>query len=83
MAWLFAVIGRKCCYQTQNCEFFVGNPVEGPGLGNLPRHHFSSACLAPEALSVRLGFLTKHFIVDLLMKGLFQKRFDDIYNIAV
>ena len=46
--------------------------------GNLPRHHFSCACLAPEALSVRLGFLTKHYTVDLLMKYLFQKGFNDI-----
>ena len=37
------------------------------------------ADLAPEALSVRLGFLTKHYIVDLLMKDLFQKGFNDIY----
>ena len=39
----------------------------------------SCADLAPEALSVRLGFLTKHYIMDLLMKDLYQKGFNDIY----
>ncbi len=62
--------------------FFVGYRFEGPGLGEPPLAPFllrmSCADLAPEALSVRLGFLTKHYIVDLLMKDSFQKGFNDI-----
>ena len=63
---------RKCYYQTQIHEesFFVGNPFEGPGWtgGTCPGTILSCADLAPEALSVRLGFLTKHYIVDFLGK---------------
>ena len=63
---------RKCYYQTQIYEesFFVGNPFEGPGWtgGTCPGTILSCADLAPEALSVRLGFLTKHYIVDFLGK---------------
>ena len=54
----------------------LGEPALAPFLLRM-----SCADLAPEALSVRLGFLTKHYIVDLLMKDLFQKGFNDIYII--
>ena len=72
---------RKCYYQTQIYEesFFVGNPFEGPGWtgGTCPGTILSCADLAPEALSVRLGFLTKHDIVDFLGKKNKKRAFYD------
>ena len=75
MAWLFAVIGGSATIKPRCMRslFLVGNPFEGRGWtgGTCPGTisiHFSCADLAPEALSVRLGFLTKHYIVDFLGK---------------
>ena len=67
VAWLFAVIGGSATIRPRFME-----PALAPFLLRM-------SC-ADLALSVRLGFLTKHYIVvDLLMKDLFQKGFNDIY----
>ena len=44
----------------------LGEPAPAPFLLRM-----SCADLAPEALSVRLGFLTKHNIADLFLKDLY------------
>ena len=56
MAWFFAVIGGSATIRLYEESFFVGNPFEGPGWTGGP----GTISLVPEALSVRLGFLTKH-----------------------
>ena len=86
MAWLFALIGGSATIKPRFMRsLFVGYRFEGPGLGEPPQSlapfllRMSRADLAPEAFSVRLGFITKHYIVDLLMKDSFQKGFNDKY----
>ena len=80
---------KKGYYQTQIYEesVFVGNPFEGPDWTEEPAPapfllRMSCGDLAPDALSVRLGFLTKRNIVDLFSNHLFHKGFNDIstYN---
>ena len=67
VAQLFAVIGGSAAirHRFMRTSFFVRNPFEGPGWTGGPAPapfllRISCADLAPKALSVRLGFLTKH-----------------------
>jgi len=61
----FTVYSIFCQTQIYEGSCFVGNPLEGPGLGEPAQAPFllrmSCADLASEALSVRLGFFTKHW----------------------
>ena len=82
VAWLSAVIGGSATIRPRFLREILLKDLAG--LGEPARHHVSCACVArilPEArLSVRLGFLTKHYIVHLLMKDQFQKWFNDIFR---